>query len=203
MIRLLRYLQRKLRPELNGRPTPMRYLMMSDVVGILYGLPLVIFGLFWLTAVSDWSVLTRHGLWLGIILLAIVIFSRLRFYMMHALRDGHMIGSDGDFVVVILWAAMLIFGPTIIWLFLLWVLVELGLSLGRAINREMRWNSLRSAALNAASLLVPSLLSLLIYENLGGTYPIAGLTLNALAPTLMGVLGFALIYFLTCFIMLQ
>ena len=174
----------------------MRYLMMSDVVGILYSLPLVIFGLLWLVAVSDWSLLVDNWAWMVAIMLAIVVFSRLRFYMMHALRDGSMIGSDGDFGVVILWAAMLIFGPTVIWLFLLWVLVELGLSLRRAMNRGMRWNSLRSACLNAASLLVPSLLSLLIYENLGGTYPIAGLKISALSPALLAVLGFALIYFL-------
>lgn len=196
MIGLLRFLQRKLRPELNGRPSPVRYLLMSDVVGILYSAPLVIFGLFWLAAVSEWEVLTRNWVWLTAILLAVLVFSRLRFYMLHALRNGHMIGSDGDFVVVILWAGMLVFGPTIIWLFLFWVLVDLALSLRRAINREMRWNSLRSASLNAASLLIPALFSLLIYENLGGSYPITGLTFKALTPALLGVLGFATIYFL-------
>jgi serine phosphatase RsbU (regulator of sigma subunit) len=196
MIGLLRFLQRKLRPELNGRPSPTRYLLMSDVVGILYSLPLVMFGVFWLIAVSEWQVLVENWVWLAAILLAIVLFSRLRFYMMHALSNGHMIGSDGDFVVVLLWAGMLIFGPTIIWLFLAWVLVDLSLSLRRSINREMRWNSLRSATLNAASLLIPALFSLLIYENQGGVYPISGLTLVALTPALWGVFGFALIYFL-------
>ena len=196
MIRLLRFLQEKIRPELNGRPTPTRYLLMSDVVGILYSLPLVFLGVLWLMAVSDWSILVENWVWMAAILLLVIVFSRLRFYMLHSLRDGNMIGSDGDFVVVILWAAMLIFGPTVIWLFLLWVLVELGLSLQRAINREMRWNSLRSASLNAASLLIPSLFSLSIYENLGGTYPIQGLSISGLSPALLGVLGFALIYFL-------
>ena len=196
MIAFLRFLQRKLRPELNGRPSPVRYLLMSDVVGILYSLPLVIFGIFWLISNSDWAVLADNWIWLAAILLAIVLFSRLRFYILHALRNGHMIGSDSDFVVVILWAGMLIFGPTIIWLFLFWVLVDLLLSLRRAINREMFWNSLRSAALNAASLLIPAMFSLRIYENLGGTYPISGLTIPALSPALLGVLGFAVIYFL-------
>lgn len=196
MIALLRFLQRKIRPELDGRPSPTRYLLMSDVVGILYSLPLVIFGVFWLITVSKLQVLIENWVWLAAIFLAIVVFSRLRFYMMHALRNGHMIGSYGDFVVVILWAGMLIFGPTIIWLFLVWVFVDMGLSLRHAINREMRWNSLRSASLNAASLLIPALFSLRLYEKLGGIYPISGLTINALLPALWAVLGFALIYFL-------
>jgi serine phosphatase RsbU (regulator of sigma subunit) len=196
MIGLLQLIQRKLRPELNDRPAPTRYLRMSDVVGILYGLPLVIFGIFWLISVSDWGLLIQNWVWSLGIFLAILVFSRLRFYMMHALQDGHMIATAGDFVVLILWAGMLVFGPTIIWLFLLWILIDLGSNLRRAINREAYWNNLRAATLNAASLLIPALLSLMVYENLGGTYPIEGLTIRYLIPALLAVLGFALIYFL-------
>lgn len=171
--------------------------MMSDVVGILYSLPLMILGLLWLAAMTDWNILLKNWVWLVVILLAVIIFSRLRFYMMHALRDGHMVGSDGDFVVVILWASMLVFGPSIIWIFFFWTIVDLALSLQRALNRDMRWGSFRSVCLNAASLLIPALLSLSIYESLGGVYPIQGLTLSALIPALLAVLGFAPIYFLT------
>jgi len=195
MISLLHFLQRKLRPELSERPAGTRYLLMCDVVGILYSLPLAAVGLIWLFFITDWALLLGHWHWLLVILAAIVLFSRLRFYMMHTLRDGHMIGSDGDFVVVILWTAMLIFGPSIIWLFELWILVELYLSWRRAINRDMRWNSVRSASLNTASLVIPALFSQLIYQNLGGQFPIAGLTLHSIYPAMIAVISFALIYF--------
>ncbi len=196
MIALLHFLQRKLRPELNDQPAPTRYLMMNDVVGILYSLPLVILGLFWLILSSDWAVFTSNSLWMGLIIIAIIIFSRLRFYIMHALRNGQMIATDGDFVTVILWTGLLIFGPSIIWIFVIWTLVELCLALRRSFNRDLRWNTARTASLNLASLLIPSLFALIIYQNLGGKIPIPGLSPQNLYPAIIAVIGFALIFFL-------
>ena len=196
MIGLLHFLQRVLRPDLNSRPAAMRYLIMSDVVGALYSLPLTLLGLVWLAYQTDWSVLTRHWPWLLVVLAAIILFSRLRFYMMHELRSGHMIGTDGDFVGVILWTSLLLFGPAIVWLFLFWVVVELCLSIRRSFNPDMRWDSIRSATLNAASLLIPSLLSLKVFSHFKGQFPIAGLGWESLLPAMAAVLVYALTYFL-------
>ncbi len=196
MIGLLHFLQRKLRPELDSRSSAMRYLLMSDVIGTLYSFPLILLGLSWLVFHTDWAGLTSHWPWLLVILVAIVIFSRLRFYMMRELRSGNNVGTDGDFVGVILWASLLIFGPGIIWLFLLWIVVELGLAWRRAINADMRWDAVRSAMLNASSLLIPSLLALIVYENLGGSIPLIDLTLPHLLPALGAVLIYAITYFL-------
>jgi serine phosphatase RsbU (regulator of sigma subunit) len=120
----------------------------------------------------------------------------MRFYMMLELRQGHRVGSDGDFVGVILWASLLGFGPGIIWLFLLWLLVECCIEYRRALNSVQRWDALRSGTLNAAALLLPSLLSLNVYENLGGLLPLAGLSLSDLLPALGAVLIYAFSYFL-------
>ena len=170
MIALLHYLQRKLRPELSERSTASRYLLMSDVVGVLYSFPLVVLGLSWLGFVTNWRQFRVHGAWFFVILAAVILFSRLRFFMMHTVRSGHMVGSDGDFVGVILWASLLVFGPAVIWMFMIWIAVEWFITWRRAINRDMRWSSVRSASLNAASTLIPSLISLSIYQNLGGQF---------------------------------
>lgn len=196
MISLLNFLQRKLRPDLNGRSVPTRYLLMSDVVGVLYSLPLLLLGLLWLSINTEWSLFLRWE-WIIIVMLSIIVFSRLRFFMIFALHSGHMVGSDGDFVAVILWASMLVFGYGIIWLFLLWILVELFLACRKSINSDMRWNSIRSASLNGASVLIPALISLSIYENSGGAFPIQGLTINILLPALAAVLTYAILYFVT------
>jgi serine phosphatase RsbU (regulator of sigma subunit) len=196
MISLLNFLQRKLRPDLNGRSVPTRYLLMSDVVGVLYSLPLLLLGLLWLSINTEWSLFLRWE-WIIIVMLSIIVFSRLRFFMIFALHSGHMVGSDGDFVAVILWASMLVFGYGIIWLFLLWILVELFLACRKSINSDMRWNSIRSASLNGASVLIPALISLSVYENSGGAFPIQGLTINILLPALAAVLTYAILYFVT------
>ena len=196
MLSLLHSLQRILRPELNDRPDRSRYLLMSDVVGILYSFPLVVLGLIWLSFQTDWRVFSQYWAWLIVVMVTIIIFSRLHFFLMHALRSGHMIGSDGDFVGVILWASVLIFGHAAIWLFFLWIIVELILACRRSVNLDMKWSSLRSASLNAASLLIPALLSLTVYQYIGGQFPITGLSLQSLAPALVSVFIFALVYFL-------
>ncbi len=196
MIALLHFFQRKLRPDLDSRPAPMRYLLMGDVVGVFYSLPLLIFGLVWLIYQTEWDLFRTDWPLMLFPLLLIVIFSRLRFFIMQELRSGHLMGSDGDFVGIILWASLLIFGPAIIWFFLFWIFVELFLSWRRAINQDMRWDSLRSASLNAASLLIPSLLSLTLYQNLGGQFPLSGLTMDSLLPAMGAVLCYALTYFL-------
>ncbi len=196
MIALLDYLQRKLRPELAERPSRLRYLIMSDVVGVLYGLPLLLAGVVWLACQTDWAALFLYDYWLIAIFITIVVISRMRFYMMQSLHSGHLIASDGDFVAVILWASLLIIGPSVIWLFLMWVLVESMLSWRRAVNPDMRWNSFRAGCLNASSLLVPTLIGLEIFKQFGGTLPISGLSPASLVPGMAAVFSFAVIYFL-------
>lgn len=194
MISLLNFIQRKLRPDLTNRSTPMRYLLMSDVLGVFYSVPLLLIGVFWLFINTDWALFLRWE-WIIIVLLAILLFSRLRFFMIFGLHSGHKIGSGGDFVAVILWASMLIFGYGIIWLSLFWIFIELMFACRKSINSDTRWNSLRSATLNGAALLIPALISLSIYENSGGTLPIQGLTLNMILPALAAVFSYAILYF--------
>ncbi len=196
MIALLNYFQRKIRPELAERPSRLRYLIMSDVVGVLYGLPLLFAGIVWLAFVTDWPALLSFSYWLLVIFITIVVISRMRFYMMQSLHSGHLIASDGDFVAVILWASLLIIGPSVIWLFLLWVLVEFLLSWQRSNNPDMRWNSFRAGCLNAASLLIPALVGLQIFKRFGGTLPISGLSPASLISGMAAVFSFAVIYFL-------
>ncbi len=194
MISLLNFIQRKLRPDLTNRSTPMRYLLMSDVVGVFYSLPLLLIGVFWLFVNTDWSIFLRWE-WIIIIMLAIVLFSRLRFFLIYALHSGHMVGSDGDFGGIVLWGSILIFGYGMIWLFLLWIMIELFLACQKSINSDMRWNSIRSASLNGASILIPALISLSIYEKSGGIFPIKGLTGEFLLPAMLAVLSYAILYF--------
>ncbi len=196
MITLLHILQKMLRPELNERPAPTRYLLMGEVVGLLYSLPLVMIGLSWLAFTREIDLTSRDWPWLILVLMAIIIFSRLRFFMMHSMHSGHVVGSYGDFVWVILWASLLVLGPSVIWLFLFWSLVELVLSYRRAVNRDMKWESLRTVSLNAAALLIPTMIALAVYQSLGGFIPIAGLNPDSLWPAMGAVLAFAVSFFL-------
>jgi serine phosphatase RsbU (regulator of sigma subunit) len=196
MIALLNLLQRVLRPDLDSRSVAVRYLRMSDVVGVLYGFPLVFVGLYWLVTVTDIQTFTDNWVWMAIIFAAVVIFSRQRFYIMRELRDGLVLRSDGDFVGVVLWAAILIFGPTVIWLFILWTVIDSFFAFRKTINANMRWDAARSVVLNGASLVISTLASSTVYIRLGGVYPLKGLDGGSLFPAMTAVLVYAVIYFL-------
>ncbi|MDY6866975.1 MAG: hypothetical protein SVT56_03590, partial [Chloroflexota bacterium] len=196
MIALLNFLQRKLWPELNHRPTPMRYLMMSSIVSTLYSVPLILLGLFWLIFNTQWEQFVLNWPDLIAVMIALILFSKLRFYMTHALPSRHRVGSDADFAGMILWAGILIFGHVVIWLYLLWIIFEFCLAWHRSNNQTTRWEALRSISLNLSSLLIASLVSLTLYHNLNGQIPIAGLTPQALLSAMLTVLCYALVYYL-------
>lgn len=130
------------------------------------------------------------------VLIALIIFSRLRFFMTHSLQSGHMVGSDADFAGMILWAGVFLFGHPVIWLNIFWIIFELCLTWQRSNNQNTRWDAIRSAMLNLSSLLIASLLSLNLYQSMNGQIPMAGLTSQAFLPAMAAVLSYALIYLL-------
>ncbi len=196
MIELLNLLQRFIRPDLNDRSVTVRYLRMSDVVGVIYGFPLAVIGFIWLVFATDIRVFSENRVWMLIVFAAVLVFSKQRFYIMRELRAGLVLRSDGDFVGVVLWTAILIFGPAVIWLFILWTVIEFCLAFRKTINANMRWDAIRSIVLNAASLIISTLISSTVYLRLGGTYPLKGLDGGSLFPAMMAVLVYALMYFL-------
>ena len=195
MIALLNLLQRIIRPDLDDRSVTVRYLRMSDVVGVIYGFPLAIIGLFWLVFVTDIRTFVDNWVWMVVIFAAVVIFSKQRFYIMRELRAGLVLRSDGDFVGVVLWTAILIFGPAVIWLFILWTVIDFCLAFRKTINANMRWDVIRSIVLNVVSLIISTLVSSTVYLRLGGTYPLKGLDGGSLFPAMAAILVYAIIYF--------
>ena len=166
------------------------------MVGVLYGLPLIILGIVGLVSVTEFSMFMDNWLWMLVILAAIIIFSQQRFYIMREFRAGWVLKSDGDFLGVVLWTAILIFGPSVIWLFVLWNVVEFWIAFRKAINSDMCWDAIRSIVLNAASLIGSTLVSSTVYLKLGGQYPLEGLSSGSLLPAMAAILVYAFVYFL-------
>ncbi len=196
MIARLDTLVSKLWPKLDERPAPTRYLLLSNLVGLIYSLPLVLFGLGWLVINSDWPLFISQWPLFALILAVIFIFGRMRYYIMHSLHNGHVIGSYGDFTWVILWASLLVVGHAVIWLFLFRMLLELILSFRRAVNKDARLESFRTAGLSSAGLLIPTMLALEVFQRLNGVIPLPGLNPGSLWPALAAVLVFAVSYYL-------
>jgi len=191
-------LAKKLRPDLDHLNGQQRMSATADVLTLLYTTPMVVIGLVWLVRLSSWeSIQKRWSLYLllGVIL---YIFNRLRFFFITEIRDGGYANSDGAMDGIAVWAAVLLLGPTALWLKVIWNTVILYASLRRDGTTQGRWSRSRMFAADVSSDVLATLVGLTVYRWLGGVIPITGYSISSIAPALLAVfvqyLGMFLIY---------
>ncbi|HHH41792.1 MAG TPA: hypothetical protein ENK56_07275 [Chloroflexi bacterium] len=170
----------------------------GDVVGVLYGLPLLLGGLAWLAAATDPAVLRQAWPVLLLLFLLLFLFQRLAFYLFVEIRPGTFANFEGTLGAVVVWSAALIFGPTALWPLVLRQAIGFARHWRRAASPGLRWNLARNATLGIAEAAVSSLTALALYERWGGLFPLPGLrpdaALLALAATFIRFLLAALIW---------
>ncbi len=105
-------LAKKIRPDLETIRGQQRISGTADVLTLLYSLPLVVIGLFWLVRVSSWYSIQQ--LWVIYLLMGVILilFNRLRFFFITEIRTGGYANSDGALDGIAVWAAVLLLGPT-------------------------------------------------------------------------------------------
>lgn len=173
-------LAQKLRPDLETLSGQPRLGGVADVITLLYMIPLAVAGLIWLVIVSDWQVLRQ---WWGILFLSLVLmylFNRFSFFLITEIRSGGYANSQGALDDMVQWSAILLVGPTAIWLELFSALAGLFSGLRRINTVGGRWNQVRIFTANLASNVLSALMALQIYRWLGGEIPLNGLSLRTL-----------------------
>jgi len=161
---------------------------MYDIFGVLYSMPLALAGLVWLIFVSDWSLILRS--WPFFLLLAALVFiiKKFDFFFFFEVRPGVFSYNASSFEGIITWSAALIFGPTVLWLAVLGAVIDFIQPWHRAESGKVRWNAVRNFAQNLAAASIISLTALMIYKNLGGVFPLPGLTFDAVWPAFLATL---------------
>ena len=189
MSKLLLRLVNKLRPDLEHSSEHPRLNGTADVFAFLFSLPLLAAGLTWLVWVTDWSALGRHVVFVMIMAVLIVLFDRLRFYLVTELGSNGYTSSQGALDGIVLWAAVLVVGPAAIWLAVSWKTAVFLYRLRTARTPEVIWSLARRTLTAISSLVLGTLLGLQVYTLLGGEIPIRGLAPAQLLVALAGVGG--------------
>ena len=191
-------LAKKLRPDLESLSGQQRMSATADVLTLLYTLPMMVIGLVWLIRLTSWeSIREQWSLYLvlGVIL---YIFNRLRFFFITEIRTGGYANSDGAMDGIAVWAAVLLLGPTALWLKVMWNTVILYASLRRQKTTQGWWSRGRMYAADVSSDVLATLVALTVYRWMGGVIPITGYSISSIAPALVAVfvqyLGMFLIY---------
>jgi len=104
------------------------------------------------------------------------------------LRDTETSQFEATLEPVVTWSAVLIFGPMTLWMPVILDIFDYGRRWSRETSILERSETLRNFLNNLAVTTVLSLFALTIYRNLGGGFPIAGLTFSAVLPAIYATL---------------
>ena len=191
-------LAKKIRPDLEGYSGQQRMSATADVLTLVYSLPLAVIGFIWLIGVSDWgSIRNQWMLYLSMGLI-IYIFNRLRFFFITEIRSGGYANSDGAMDGIAVWAAILILGPTALWLKVIWDVLIFTTSIYKERTPQSYWNRGRMFCADLASDLLATLIALAVYAWVGGEIPIHDTSLASIIPAFLAIIvqfiGTVLVY---------
>ena len=96
-----------------------RLVGIGDVLTTLYAFPITLLGIIWLYHSSDFTLLIEEWRMMLILFGIIALFSYLNFFVIIEFREDRYGSADGAFNSMAVWTAVLIFGPTAIWLVLI------------------------------------------------------------------------------------
>jgi serine phosphatase RsbU (regulator of sigma subunit) len=119
-----------------------------------------------------------------------VIFRKLCFFLITEIRSGRYASTDGSLESMILWAAVLIYGPSALWIAIVLAAVDFGWRWKTAETAIDRWSRLRNFSIYLAVNSLAALLAFSFYVALGGSVPIPGLSPQAILPVLGAIVAF-------------
>ncbi|MEW6717095.1 MAG: PP2C family protein-serine/threonine phosphatase [Chloroflexota bacterium] len=171
MVDLFTYITKKLWPGLETLPDERQQIGISEVITFLYTTPLAIAGLIWLASTTDWSNLGKNIAFLLVHALFLMFFNRFKYFVIIELRTDRYGSSEGTLTNIILWSTTLLIGPSALWLAVAWTTVLFIRNWIGAKSVAARWPLLRNLTTDLATNSFVFLLSLSLYQAIGGSYP--------------------------------
>jgi serine phosphatase RsbU (regulator of sigma subunit) len=180
-------LAKKIRPDLESYTGQQRMSGTADVLTLAYTFPMVVIGLIWLIAVSDLNSIVRN--WQVYLMMAVIlyIFNRLRFFFITEIRSGGYANSDGTMDGIAVWSAILILGPTAIWIKVIWDILLFVGSINKERNSRSYWSRSRMLSADLSSDTLAMLVALVVYREAGGLIPIQGYSISDIAPAFLAI----------------
>ena len=175
-------------PDFGSLTEPDRLSLLRELFGTLYFLPFVALAVVWLIVGTDLNLLREQWPVLLLMLGLSVLAGRLSFFQITIGQDGSYNYNGSNLEIIITMSAMLLFGPTAVWVPFFGRLIDSALNWPRSPSTYQRWNRFRNLAFNLGPSIVNLLLALLLYQGLGGQFPLSDLTLAAAWPAFVAIL---------------
>lgn len=178
----------KIWPDFETLAEPDRQSLLRELFGTLYGLPFVAIALVWLIAETELIVLREQWPVLLLILGLSLLAGRFSFFQITVGRDGSYDYNGSSLEIVIVMSAILIYGPTAVWVPFFGRLIDYGIDRPQSPSRYHQWNWIRNLVFNLGVSILGLLLTLAIYQGLGGQFPLSELTLATTWPAFLAIL---------------
>jgi serine phosphatase RsbU (regulator of sigma subunit) len=172
---LLTQIASRLWDKLPERDELTQIVSLGDLLGILYGLPLSIIGLVWLSLRTDVSLMREEWLLFLTLLIAGIIVEELSFYMI--VRLGNVSGGGsfyGSLSGIITWTAAFLLGYTGLWTAVLRNVFSIIKQHRHLTEMPLRWQTIRTHSFAMADVTVMSIIGLEVYLALDGEIPLPG-----------------------------
>ncbi len=175
-------------PDLLTLSQDRKNISVGDVIGFLYTLPLAIAGLIWLFNITNIPQISVQVVFFLFNLLLIFIFSQVNYFIIVEIRSDRFGSSDASFATMIYWSALFLFGPTAIWLMIIYLLTNFISNWYRTKSRTTHWEQVRNLSMDSAISILAVLISLEVYQFWGGKFPISSLSLESIIPALAALI---------------
>ena len=188
MVQFLAAIGRNLWPDLDQLTDPDRLALLRELLGVLFGLPFVLLAAGWLWMSTNWLLVQQQWPILLLLLFLSFIAGRITFFQISISRSGKYDYNGSSLEIVIVFSAMFIFGPTAVWIPFIGRLINFAVSQPKFPSRFHRINRARNLLFNLGAGILGLLLALLIYQRLGGQYPLSSLEPSQSWPAFAAVL---------------
>lgn len=179
---------RRFWPELERMSEARRLVGVGEVITVLVAAPLALIGLAWLALVTDLQVITRELNVFLLFAILILLFERVGYFIIMEIIEDRFGSADGSLSTMILWTAILLLGPSALWLAVLAVAGRYIWNTRQTFTAASRWTWLRSLSLDLATSTLAYLVALVAYRRLGGVFPLPGLDLQSVLPAAGAIL---------------
>jgi serine phosphatase RsbU (regulator of sigma subunit) len=188
MISFLSKTAARIWPDFESLDEPDRLALLRELFGTLFGLPFLAAALIWLVAGTDLTLLREQWPVLLLMLGLSVLAGRLSFFQISVGADGSYDYNGSSLEMVIVTSAVLLFGPTAAWIPFFGRLIDYRLDRPPSPSTYQRANRVRNIVYNLGPSIVVLLLALVLYQGLGGQFPLTELTPAAAWPAFAAVL---------------
>jgi len=174
-------------PGLESMSDQRRLVGTGDVLTFLYTIPLVIIGLIWLIVATDLAIIEQNFLFLVFNFGLLFLFRRLSFFTIIEIRSDRYGSLEDSFASMIQWSAVFLLGPSALWVGVFYNMIDFLINWRTASNPAQRWYLLRTISVTIAISTFAFLISIAIYEFIGGSFPLPGLSLSTILQAFLAL----------------